>query len=105
MVKEIANANQIYISIISELEFKSFAKISLNDINLFDDFGSMISVLDLNAADNQLKSNIIEIRKTHKLKLPDEIIAAAALVNDAILFTADKGFRNVKGLKLKLLST
>lgn len=65
----------------------------------------MISVLDLNAADNLLKSNIIEIRKTHRLKLPDAVIAAGALVNDAILFTADKGFRKVKGLKLKLLST
>ncbi|WP_367890834.1 PIN domain-containing protein [Ferruginibacter sp.] len=43
-----------------------------------------------------LSNKIIKIRNLYKLKLPDAIIAASAIVNNDVLPTADKGFRKVE---------
>jgi predicted nucleic acid-binding protein len=45
----------------------------------------MIHVLDVESSNTSLKNKIIEIRNTYRLKLPDAIIAASALINNAIL--------------------
>jgi predicted nucleic acid-binding protein len=43
----------------------------------------------------------IELRKAYKIKLPDAIIAATALVNKLTLISRDTNdFRKVKGLKV-----
>jgi len=96
-------ADDIFISIINELEFKSFSNLSLHDIELFDAFVSRINVLDLQASDITLKNKIIEIRNTYRLRLPDAIIAASAMVNNAVLVTADKDFKKIGNLKLKII--
>ncbi|MGN6195754.1 MAG: PIN domain-containing protein [Ginsengibacter sp.] len=40
------------------------------------------------------------MRNTYRLKLPDAIIAASAILNDAILVTADHDFKRIKELEL-----
>ncbi len=80
VVESIDTAEDIFISVINELEFKSFPNLSLNDIKLFDAFVSEVSVLDLNASDINLKNKIIEIRNVYRLRLPDAIIAASAIL-------------------------
>jgi predicted nucleic acid-binding protein len=97
------NADSIFISVINELEFKSFSSLSLNDIEVFDAFVSIIKVLDLLSSDIILKNKIIEIRNTYNLKLPDAIIAATAIINNTILITADKEFKKVKELQLRII--
>ena len=97
------DADDIFISVINELEFKSFSNLSLHDIELFDAFVSIVNVLDLVASNITLKNKIIEIRNTYKLKLPDAIIAASAIINNAILITADKGFEKVEELQLRII--
>jgi predicted nucleic acid-binding protein len=89
--------------VISELEFKSFTNLSGSDSNLLDSFASMIHVLDVESSNTSLKNKIIEIRNTYRLKLPDAIIAASALINNAILVTADNDFKKVKELELILI--
>ena len=74
-----------------------------NDKALFDDFASMINVLDLPPSNIVLKNKIIEIRNKYRLKLPDAIVAASAVVHDALLLTADKDFKKVKELQLKII--
>lgn len=96
-------ADDIFISIINELEFKSFSNLSLHDVELFDAFVSRINVLDLQASDITLKNKIIEIRSTYRLRLPDAIIAASAIVNNAVLVTADKDFKKIEKLQLKII--
>lgn len=103
VIEAIAGAENIQISVINELEFKSFSRLSLNDTKLFDDFASIITVLDLKASDMVLKNRIIEIRNAYNMKLPDAIVAASAIIYDAELVTADKGFRKVKEITLRLL--
>ncbi|MEP7108063.1 MAG: PIN domain-containing protein [Ferruginibacter sp.] len=103
VIEAIDTADDIAISIINELEFKSFSNLSLHDKKLFDAFVSGVNVLDLQASDITLKNKIIEIRNTYKLKLPDAIVAASAIVNNAVLITGDKDFKKVEELQLKVI--
>lgn len=45
----------------------------------------------------------IRIRREHKIKLPDALIAATALYTQLPLLTFDKGFTQIKSLDLVLL--
>ena len=103
LIKLIENADELYISIVNELEFKSFSNISKQDLALFDEFASGINIIDLLATNEGLKSKIIEMRNQYRLKLPDAIIAASAIVNDIVLITADKGFKKVAELQLIII--
>lgn len=103
VIEEVNSADEVMISVINELEFKSFSDLSLNDKGLFDAFALVVTVLDLKASDIVLKNKIIEIRSLYKIKLPDAIIAATAIINNAKLVTGDKGFKKVKELQLKLI--
>ena len=48
-----------------------------------------------------VKLKTAEIRKAHKLKLPDAIIAATALVYDLTLLSRNVAdFKNIVGLKM-----
>ena len=51
-----------------------------------------------------MNSNILQkykaLRKSHKLKLADSVIAATALAYNIPLVTADQEFQNIKALKL-----
>jgi predicted nucleic acid-binding protein len=54
----------------------------------------------LNLSNDVVKASI-EIRKKHKNKLPDAIIAATAIVYDLVLITRNtKDFSNIDGLKV-----
>ena len=70
---------------------------------MFDEFASGINIIDLLATNEGLKSKIIEMRNQYRLKLPDAIIAASAIVNDIVLITADKGFKKVEELQLLII--
>ena len=48
--------------------------------------------------DNPTKSKFIELRRKYKLRLPDAIIAATAIVSGIPLITADKQFRSISEL-------
>lgn len=53
-------------------------------------------IIQLTAA---IVTQTIEIRKEYKIKLPDAIIAATALVNDLTLISRNKSdFKNIDGL-------
>jgi tRNA(fMet)-specific endonuclease VapC len=103
VIEAINSADDIFISVINELEFKSFSNLSLNDIELFDAFVSNVDVFDLQASDITLKKKIIEIRNAYRLRLPDAIIAASAIINSAMLVTADKQFKKVEELQLTII--
>ena len=56
------------------------------------------TVLDLS---NNVVESCIEIRKNHKTKLPDAIIAATALVYDLVVVSRNVAdFKNIKGIQV-----
>jgi predicted nucleic acid-binding protein len=55
----------------------------------------------LHQIDNKIIDKTISIRKQHKIKLPDAIIAATCLVNGLDVLTHNtKDFENIVGLKV-----
>ena len=93
-----------FISIITEIELLSYAHLTKNDEETLKRLLSQFESIELT---NSVKEKTITIRKDAKLKLPDSIIVASALDNDAILVTSDKQLLNahiVKTIELAQLS-
>ena len=87
------------ISIISILEFFSFAKLEETDKKLFFELIETIKVIEVRLDNFLLINTIADIRKTNRIKLPDAIIAGTAIENNAVLSTNDKGFSKIPLLK------
>lgn len=90
--------NEPMISIVTKIETLGFNFKSLDEQNTMETFINGTATLDLST---DIVNKTIAIRKSKKIKLPDAIIAATALVYDLILIsrnTAD--FDGIKGLKV-----
>lgn len=74
------------ISIISKIEFLGWAGFHGNEFqyNMAKDFISNASVFNL---DNEVAEETIVIRQKYKIKMPDAVIAATALINSMTLIT------------------
>ena len=82
------------ISVISELEV-------LGHHSATSEIEEFISIANLIELTGEIRKATILLRKQYKIKLPDAIIAATALVNDLILITEnEKDFRMIEGLQL-----
>jgi predicted nucleic acid-binding protein len=78
---------ELFISVITEIEL--FAKPVLpsdEEENLRAFLSDRIHIIDLT---DEIKKEVIALRRTTKHKLPDCIVAATAIVIDATLMTAD----------------
>lgn len=92
----------LYISAITEIELLSFSKLdekSEQAIRMFlhDDDCRLIELLPA------IKEYTIKIRRKHRVKLPDAIIAATGLFLGIPLLTFDAGFAKITDLDLILL--
>ena len=96
----ITRADWIGVSIITVIEYISFTELSLDDMVLLNSFLERIDIIELTGDNFSLLSDIAQIRIAYKLKLPDAIIAATSIANNASLITADKGFNKVKQLTI-----
>src|SRR3546814_662696 len=89
--------NESSISFISEIELQVWAPQNPDDLLIYQQFVASSAVIGV---DEQVTSETIRVRKTHKIKLPDALIAATAIVNNLILIADnDKDFLKVSGLK------
>lgn len=93
----------ISISVVTLVEFLSNPALTVKSRFVFDDFIANTDVLPITKENSVLINQIISIRKKYKLKLPDAIIAATAIVNEATLFSADDVFSKVFNLKFQLI--
>ena len=85
------------ISVISKIEVLGFTTTDKN-YSLLKDFIDDSFVLDLT---ENVIDTCIEIRKNHKAKLPDAIIASTAIANNLILITRNvSDFKNIDGLQV-----
>ena len=96
----IQEAEWLAISVVTQLEFLSFPSLSQTDEQLFESFVARIDTVGLSGQDTKLLEQIISLRKTKKLKLPDAIVAASAMQHYATLITADGSFETIKGLRI-----
>lgn len=91
---------KISISFITEIELISAYSISKEQREMYKEMIALLSVYNLN---DKIKQTTITIRNQYKLKIPDAIISATAIVYDLPLLTFDKDFEKVIGQNLILL--
>jgi predicted nucleic acid-binding protein len=86
------------ISAITEIELLCWKTDNENDLEILRNFISDCSVIEL---EQEIKHKTAEIRKTNKIKLPDAIIAATALVNNLTLISRNiSDFKGISGLRV-----
>lgn len=84
------------ISIITEIELLCWKTPDEKDLRTLQNFISDASVFELGT---EIKFKTVELRKANKIKLPDAIIAATALVYNTTLLTRNTNdFKNISGL-------
>ena len=86
----------VQMSIISRMEILAWPSANEDQITILTEFINASSILSL-SEDIILKT--IDIRKNYRIKLPDAIIAATAMINGFSLFTRNMtDFKKVNGL-------
>jgi len=70
----------------------------MEDASLFTIFVDKIDVVSLDWNDRNLVDITISLRKVNNIKLPDAIIAATAMENNAVLVTADRRLLSLKDI-------
>jgi predicted nucleic acid-binding protein len=83
----------IYISYITDLELLSFPKISSNEIDIIKEAIANCNVIRYS---EDLKDDLIFLRRKYNLSIPDAIIAATSFAYFIPLITTDKNFRRIK---------
>lgn len=85
------------VSVITKIELLSFVA-SPPIIQLLTDFINDSNLLELTS---EVVERTTRLRRKHKLKVPDAIIAATALIYDFTLITHNTSdFKNIRGLRL-----
>ncbi len=95
-IAEFLQGQEVYISFITELELLGFQDLSVDAQKLIDEFLNDCVIVDLNQT---IKRLTIEIKREHKVKLPDAIIAATAKYMNIPLISADKGFEKISSIQ------
>lgn len=93
----------VSISVITQLGFLSNPQLTIKNRSMFDEFIELIEIFPVTGENKELVKQVVSIRKKYKIKLPDAIIAATALVNNATLISADNIFSKVHNLKFQLV--
>lgn len=82
------------VSFVTYIEFLGYKDIS----QVSKDFIALANVLEINKS---IIDTCIEIRKQQRIKLPDAIIAATALVYDLVIISRNvSDFKNIIGLQV-----
>lgn len=97
-IDEVLEDSDPAISVITEIELLCWKTPIEKDVEILHDFINDTQVFEL---EKDIKLKTAEIRKAHKIKLPDAIIAATALTYDLTLLTRNvSDFKNIDGLRL-----
>jgi predicted nucleic acid-binding protein len=86
----------LYYSFVTEIELLGLYGITTTQKKFIEKF-----LTDLNKIgySDKIEKTTIALKQKKKIKVPDAIIAATALVHDIPLITADKGFKSINELE------
>ena len=90
----------ISISYITELELLGVFSISKEQLKNAQNLINDCIVFEMNS---QIKQKVISLKQSYKIKLPDAIIAATAIVYNLPFITSDADFKKIKELQLIFL--
>lgn len=89
-----------FISAITELELLSFHGLDATQQVWLDAFLADIGIIELDA---RVKALTVQLRRAHRLRLPDAIIAASAVAYAATLLTNDQRLLALPSLRCQKL--
>jgi hypothetical protein len=88
----------IFISIITKVEVLAYPEITPGEEKTFLEMMKNMILIEF---DDKLTNFVVNIRKKHKIKLPDAIIAATSLYTNSTLITRNiKDFSRIKELNI-----
>ncbi|MBD1213465.1 MAG: type II toxin-antitoxin system VapC family toxin [Dolichospermum circinale Clear-D4] len=97
--EEFLNLHEILVSPIIPIELLSFTGLSKEGEQSIEDLLSQFNTVPLL---REIENQTIQIKRQYKIKLPDAIIAATAINQDAFLVTRNVGdFKGITGLKIE----
>ena len=91
--------HECFVSVITRLELLKYPSITPNEENAINEFLRLVPIMPINAA---IENETIALSRSSKLKLPDAIIGATAIVCNAELVTRDPHFLKCQYKKLYL---
>ncbi|MBW4476743.1 MAG: type II toxin-antitoxin system VapC family toxin [Tolypothrix brevis GSE-NOS-MK-07-07A] len=95
--EDFLNLHDILTSPIVRIELLSFSGLSEDEEQSIEDLLSQFSSVPLS---REIEDQTIQLKRRYKIKLPDAIIAATALNQDACLVTRNvSDFKGIAGLK------
>ncbi|MBS1555726.1 MAG: type II toxin-antitoxin system VapC family toxin [Bacteroidetes bacterium] len=86
-----------YVSVITKLELLSYPELSKSEEQKIEYFLNACTIVELSPA---IQQETIQLRKKHRLKLPDSVIAASAIVFDIPLLTSDTALQKIAELDI-----
>lgn len=96
-IQSIIDNNDFAISVINQIELLSFNG-SKDEMKILTDFINISQILGLT---EDVVTKTVELRKHHKIKLPDAIIAATALLHNLTVISRNESdFRSIAGIKI-----
>jgi predicted nucleic acid-binding protein len=88
----------IFISIITKVEVLAYPEITPGEVKTFLEMMKNMILIEF---DDKLTNLVVNIRRKHKIKLPDAIIAATSLYTNSTLITRNiKDFSKIKELNI-----
>ena len=88
----------IFISIITKVEVLAYPEITPGEEKTFLEMMKNMILIEF---DDKLTNLVVNIRRKHKIKLPDAIIAATSLYTNSTLITRNiKDFSKIKELNI-----
>ena len=87
-------------SVITEIELLSFAGLSTDDEQ---SIRQSLQALERLSLDQAVSQQTVVLRRQYRLKTPDAIVAASALIADAVLITNDRQLLSLDGVKTQAL--
>lgn len=85
------------ISVITEIEALSWINPDKSKEAIMQEFIQDADILGLSP---DVVQECVRIRRSKKIKIPDAIIAATAIVHNLTLITSDSDFNNIQGLQI-----
>ena len=91
----------IYVSAVTETELFSFPSLTEEEAERIETLLRTISIIPL---DSQIARVAANIRRTHRVELPDSVVAATALFTGSTLLTRNtQDFKKIPTLRLQAI--
>ncbi len=91
---------RLIVSFVTEIELLSYPELTEADELVIREFLGKIQIVGLT---QEIKDRTISLRKGSRLKTPDALIAATALIYDTCILTNDTQFQRISELRCKAL--